>query len=144
MKNEALYPFGYGLSYNEYVFSDLASSNNELTKEGMDLSVRVKNTGKFDGRETVQVYVKAELEGTPNAQLKAFTKIDLQPGEEKEVRLLLPVEAFALYDETGKQKVLPGSYTLHVGGSQPDTRSIALIGSKPMKIVVNCTELVEL
>jgi beta-glucosidase len=133
MKNEALYPFGYGLSYNNYVFSELLLSNQEVTSEGMELSVTVKNTGAYIGRETVQVYIKADREGAPNAQLKAFAKVALKPGEEKTVRLFLPAEAFALFDEDGKQKVLPGTYTVFAGGSQPDARSVKLTGQKPLQ-----------
>lgn len=144
MKNEALYPFGYGLSYIDFVFSDFVLSNKEITPEGMELSVTVKNTGKYIGRETVQVYVKADYEGTPNAQLKAFTKIALKPGEEKTVTLFLPVEAFALYDENGKQKVLPRTYTIYVGGSQPDARSIKLTGQKPLQKDVKLMSMIEI
>jgi beta-glucosidase len=144
MKNEALYPFGYGLSYTDFVFSDLTLNNQEITADGMELSVKVKNAGKQEGRETVQVYIKADYEGTPNAQLKAFTKVNLKPGEEKTVILYLPVDAFSLFDENGKQKVIPGNYIISVGGSQPDSRSIKLTGKKPLQTEVKSMGLIEL
>jgi beta-glucosidase len=68
----------------------------------------------------------------------------LQPGEEKTVQLHLPIEAFALFDDNGKQKVSYGDYTVYVGGSQPDTRSIKLTGQKPLQMVLktmNSTEI---
>lgn len=144
MKNEALYPFGYGLSYTDFEFSNLACSKDSITKDGTDVTVTVKNTGKYAGRETVQVYVKADYDGTPNAQLKAFTKVTLQQGEEKSVQLHLPVEAFSLFDEEGNQKVTGGRYIIYVGGSQPDSRSIKLTGKKPLELVLNAADTIVL
>lgn len=136
MKNEALYPFGYGLSYTDFIFSDLSCNRKEVTGEGIDVSVKVKNEGKFAGRETIQVYIKAKDLDSPNAQLKAFQKVELNPKEEKTITLHLPIEAFSLFDENGKQKVQNGGYTIYVGGSQPDQRSIELTGKKPLEIEV--------
>ena len=136
MKNEALYPFGYGLSYTDFIFSDLSCNRKEVTGEGIDVSVKVKNEGKLAGRETIQVYIKAKDLDSPNAQLKAFQKVELNPKEEKTITLHLPIEAFSLFDENGKQKVQNGGYTMYVGGSQPDQRSIELTGKKPLEIEV--------
>ncbi len=136
MKQEALFPFGYGLSYTEFMYSDMSLSKQEITSEGMELSVKVKNRGEYPGRETLQVYVKANGKEMPNAQLKAFTKVELKPGEEKQVSIHLPVEAFSLCDEEGNRRVAPGSYTVFVGGSQPDQRSAALMGKKPLQLEV--------
>lgn len=136
MKNEALYPFGYGLSYTDFIFSDLSCNRKEVTGEGIDVSVKVKNEGKLAGRETIQVYIKAKDLDSPNAQLKAFQKVELNPKEEKTITLHLPIEAFSLFDENGKQKVRNGNYTIYVGGSQPDQRSIELTGKKPLEIEV--------
>lgn len=144
MKNEALYPFGYGLSYTNFEFSNLSCNTEAVTREGMDITVTVKNSGQYAGRETVQVYVKADAPGAPNVQLKAFTKVALQPGEEKAVILHLPVEAFALFDEEGNQKVMSGSYMIYVGGSQPDSRSIKLTGKKPLEKVFKVAETIVL
>lgn len=140
MKNEALYPFGYGLSYTTFEFSDLILSRNTVTREGIGVSVKVKNTGHMEGRESVQVYIKADFPDTPNAQLKAFTKVSLKPGEEKMVHLFLPAEAFALYDDQGVQKVAPENYIIYVGGSQPDARSVQLTGRKPLQRNVTAPE----
>lgn len=142
METEALYPFGYGLSYTHFTFRDAAVSAPQAGADGVDVSVTVVNDGDRAGRETVEVYVKAERPGTPNAQLKALGKVDLAPGEEKRVTLHLPLCALALCDEEGVSQVLPGDYTLWVGGSQPDSRSIQLTGQEPLRLALHQTEKV--
>ncbi len=140
MEQEALYPFGYGLSYTSFRLGTVQTNGSELTEAGLDLTVSVENVGAMFGRETVQVYVKAERAGTPNAQLKALTKLALQPGQRQEVTLHLPLSAFALCDETGTAVVEPGEYTVYVGTSQPDCRSEALLGFAPQKLSVTAGE----
>ncbi len=144
MEKKALYPFGYGLSYTEFTYSGLIYNQDQLTREGVDLAVTVKNTGKYPGRETLQVYVKVDCEEAPNAQLKAFKKIMLQPGEEREVQLQLPLEAFALYDDLGNRRVWDANYTIYIGGSQPDARSIQLTGRKPLSLNIKALQKLEL
>ena len=144
MEKEALYPFGYGLSYTEFTYSGLSCNQEQLTREGIDLTVTVKNTGKYPGRETLQVYIESDCEEAPNAQLKTFKKIMLQPGEEKEVQLHLPLEAFALYDDLGNRRVLDTNYTVYIGGSQPDARSIQLTGKKPLSFNIKALQRLEL
>ena len=127
MKEEALYPFGYGLSYTEYEYSDMTISENVLTKKGVEISVCVSNCGEQKGRETVQVYIGKEEEGAGiNPQLKAVMKVDLESGEKKTVSIELPLDAFIVFDENGKEYVDNASYRIFVGGSQPDKRSIVL------------------
>ena len=114
MEKEALYPFG----------------------DGLDVTVDVTNEGSVAGRESVEVYVKAERENTPNAQLKGLAKVELQPGETKQVKIHLPLAAFALCNEEGTPIVEAGSYSVYVGASQPDARSVALMGQAPAKLTV--------
>lgn len=135
MEREALYPFGYGLSYTKFTYSDRAVSGG-VTKEGVTVTATVKNTGKRAGTETVQVYVKADREGTPNAQLKAIKKLSLAQGEEAQVSIFLPAEAFALCDGEGKRKVEAGEYRIYISGQQPDTRSEKLTGVKVSALLV--------
>ena len=130
MKNEALYPFGYGLSYSSFEFAAVSSSSEIIGKEGVDIRATVKNTGAMAGAETVQVYVKVCRDNTPNAQLKGLCKVELAPGEEKEVTLHLPAEAFGLFDEEGKLQISKGEVCVYVGGQAPDTRSEKLTGRK--------------
>ena len=131
MENEALYPFGYGLSYTDFTYSDVRISSDLIKEEGISVSAVLKNTGDVEGTETVQVYVKACREGTPNPQLKGIRKVSLKPGESKEVTVTLPLEAFALYDEQAVNRVEAGEYCVYMGGSQPDERSSKLVGKKP-------------
>ena len=142
IETEPLYPFGYGLSYTRFTFNDAAVSAGTAGPDGVDVSVTVRNEGGRAGTETVEVYVKAERPGTPNAQLKGLAKVSLQPGEEQRVTVHLPLAALALCDEAGVSQVLPGDYTLWVGGSQPDTRSITLTGQAPARLALHQTEKV--
>ena len=136
MEKEALYPFGYGLSYTKFGFKNAAVSANEAGSDGLDVTVDVTNEGSVAGRESVEVYVKAERENTPNAQLKGLAKVELQPGETKQIKIHLPLAAFALCNEEGTPIVEAGSYSVYVGASQPDARSVALMGQAPAKLTV--------
>ena len=141
MKKDALYPFGYGLSYTNYDVKDIKVSADTLTDDGVDVEVMVKNTGDVAGRETVQAYVKinaeAPLKHVPNFSLKGIKKLNLDPGEEKKAVIHLPKEAFALADENGEFVVNKGTATIYVGDQAPDSRSEALTGNKVLSITVN-------
>ncbi len=132
MKQDALYPFGYGLSYTDFTYTEAALSGEEIGENGLEVSVTVENTGHRTGTETVQVYVKALLEDgfshVPNAQLKGICKCTLAPGEKQRVCVRLPKKAFALYDEEGRLMLHAGEYRVYVGGQGPDERSTQLTG----------------
>ena len=129
MEQEALYPFGYGLSYTSFDFESVTADTETVTEAGAGLTVRVKNTGAMPGRETIQVYVKIEKDGAPNAQLKALKKIALEPGEVREVSLRLP--NFVYY---------PGRARIFAGGQAPDERSRRLTGRKVAELQVRIEE----
>ena len=129
MQSEALYPFGYGLSYTNYEYSDVKLSTDKVGTDGVDVTAIVKNTGAMAGAETVQVYVKVCKEGTPNAQLKGIKKLMLSPGESAEVKIHLSQEALGVYDEDG-ELVISGNVKIYLGGQAPDTRSSKLTGKK--------------
>lgn len=133
MKKEALYPFGYGLSY-----TDMNCTESCISKDGdgYRISAVLSNDGDMDGAETLQVYVKACLEEAPNWQLKALKKIDLKAGERKTVELALTEADFALYNEEGVKVLNKGEYEVYVGTSQPDSRSTSLTGKTPEKLLV--------
>lgn len=135
MQQEALYPFGFGLSYTQFAYSNEKITGG-MTEEGITVSATVTNTGSRAGTETVQVYVKASGEGTPNAQLKGIKKLTLESGESKEAVIHLPKEAFALYDECGIQRLEKGEYLVSIGGTQPEKRSEALTGRKVTQLKV--------
>lgn len=140
MTSEALYPFGYGLSYTSFAYKDAELSTEKVTKDGAELRVTVKNTGDRAGVETVQVYIKADRENTPNAQLKGIKKVSLEAGEEKRITIKLPVNAFALYDEKAVNRVQKGRYLVSVGTCQPESRSEKLTGQKPVVLSMQAEE----
>lgn len=137
MKKEALYPFGYGLSYTEFT-----CSHETVERDGdkFNISAHLSNEGKMDGAETLQVYVKACQEGAPNWQLKALKKVAVKAGGKAEVTVSLEEADFALYNEEGRKLLKAGDYEVYVGTSQPDTRSVALTGRTPAKITVHFDE----
>jgi beta-glucosidase len=116
---EPLYPFGYGLSYTNFEYSNLILDKKEIKDtETVNVSLTVKNSGSVSGKEIVQLYVK-DLASTvirPEKELKGFKKIELQPGEQKTVTFLLDKRSFAYYNvhlkdwhvETGEFEILIG------------------------------------
>lgn len=127
MKQKALYPFGYGLSYTTYFYENAALVSDKICgEEGVVLRADVTNTGAMDGTETVQIYVGLDREDAPNPQLKKIVKVPLKAGETKHIEAMLPKEAFMLHDENGAPVLYPGTYHIYMGGSQPDARSLEL------------------
>lgn len=131
-----LYPFGYGLSYTNFAYSDMRLSAEELHPgDGVEVSVTVTNTGERDGEEVVQVYCK-DLESshrTPNFRLCGFARVVLKAGESLRVTVPVEVRAFQLVDEDGNRVIEPGKFRLYAGGSLPDGRSIELTGAAPLQ-----------
>jgi beta-glucosidase len=118
MTAKPLYPFGYGLSYTEFAYSDL-----QVRQSGKDVevSVTVRNSGKRAGDEVVQLYVRdVDAAGTvPLRHLEGFTRIHLQPGETKSVTFTLKPEQIARVNAAGERVIAPGAYEISVGGGQP-------------------------
>lgn len=119
-----LFPFGYGLSYTVFSFSNLSLSSDSISSgERISLTLDLKNTGHRQGMETVQVYVKAEESAVlrPEKELKGFLKVNLQPGETKRLSLTLEPEAFAYWDEESREwTVESGLYSILAGSSSRD------------------------
>ena len=121
---EALFPFGYGLSYTTFDISKPVYKNNNV-------QVSVKNTGSSTGSETVQVYIRnlADKEG-PLKTLRAYQQVTLTPGQSKTISIPLPRKSFELWDaKTNTMRVVPGRYEIMVGSSSAD--------SDLKKIIVN-------
>ena len=125
-KIDPLFPFGFGLSYTTFEYSNLKlSAKNTTDKEGVSVSLRVKNTGYIKGKEIVQLYV-SDKECTlqrPEKELKKFAKIELEPGEEKEVTFKLDARDFSYYD--GKREMWiaeSGEFIISAGASSRDIR----------------------
>lgn len=143
MKQEALYPFGFGLGYSTFELSPAELSTTEVSGEGISITATLKNTGSYKTSETVQVYVQAVgQDGAPNWQLKALKKYNLEAGQSQKVDLHLSQQAFALYDDAGVRKIEAGQYLVYVGFSQPDTRSVALLKQKPQQFTVQANATV--
>ncbi|MBZ4670946.1 MAG: glycosyl hydrolase [Oscillospiraceae bacterium] len=121
---DVLFPFGHGLSYTTFEYSDLKLDKKEmLDTETLSVSVKVKNTGKVAGKEIVQLYVKnaKSIAIRPEKELKGFKKIELAPGEEKTVSFVLDKRAFAYYNtEISDWHVPTGTYQILIGKSSRD------------------------
>ncbi len=138
MTNEALYPFGYGLSYTSYEYANVKADKNALDDSGINIDFDLTNTGKVDGRETVQIYVKVSgVENAPKYQLKAFKKVALKSGETQRVSISLSKESFGLFDTEGKFVIPSGKAVVYVGGQQPDARSEQLLGNGVTQIEID-------
>lgn len=134
MEKEALYPFGYGLSYSKAVYSGLKVPASVGKDDDFTVTVTVANTGAYDMDEVVQVYIK-DLESkyaVCNHSLCAFKRISLKAGESKTVVLPVKNMALTVVDDSGERYVDSAKFTLSVGGNQPDARSVALTGSAPL------------
>lgn len=117
-----------------------AAANGDLSAPALGIRVPVKNTGRRNAAQVVQVYVKALRGGTPGPQLKGFAKVWLVMGETKDVEITLPYKAFSLCDGEGKRSVDPGSYKVYVGFGQPDSRTRTLTGQVCAEIDVEFGE----
>jgi beta-glucosidase len=121
-----LFPFGHGLSYTTFQYDGLKLSANQIkSKDTMNVSVDVTNTGKVAGDEVVQLYVHQEKSSVkvPEKELRGFQRISLQPGEKRTVTFALPGEKLAFWDEkTHAFLVEPGVFDLMVGSSSGDIR----------------------
>lgn len=119
---ECLYPFGYGLSYTTFEYSDLVATPSP--QGGINVSLRIRNTGQREGKEIVQLYVRDEYSSvvTYDSILRGFEKISLKPGETQEVTFTLTAQDLALLDKNMEWTTEPGDFTIMVGASSTDIR----------------------
>jgi len=120
---EPLYPFGWGLSYTTFEYSDPTLSSDSIgTEDTVDVSVRVTNTGKVRGDEVVQLYIRDEVSSVtrPVKELKGFRRITLDPGQTQTVQFELGSEALSFLNRDMQPVVEPGTFKIMVGGNSVD------------------------
>ena len=124
--NDPLYPFGYGLSYTNFQYSDITLSAPTMGQDGsVTAMVTVTNTGKYDGAEVVQLYIR-DLVGSitrPVKELKGFDKIFLKAGESKTVSFKITPELLRFYDYELNYVAEPGDFDIMIGGEQPKCKN---------------------
>ena len=124
-KGEALYPFGYGLSYTSFKYDMLKVPTTATAGKNITVSVRVTNTGKLSGEEVVQLYISYQgVKGkVPLKALKGFQRISLKAGESKTVSFTLTPEQLSLVSDEGKMLEAKGKIVLSIGGGQPGVKN---------------------
>ncbi len=116
----ALYEFGYGLSYTTFDYIDCQLNESSFADEGKIVAqVTVKNSGKRDGKEVVQLYIRDRISSvaTPIKQLKAFKKVEIKTGETQTITLEVPLNELALYNARMERVVEPGEFEIQIGSS---------------------------
>ena len=133
MTAEPLYPFGFGLSYTTFTYSNLQlSSSSAGANQPVEATVTVTNTGKHAGEEVAELYLTAEDApvAAPLYALKGFKRISLAPGASQKLRFTITPDMLKLVDDKGQQVLLPGKMKISIGGSLPGNRSEALGAAK--------------
>ena len=127
--NDALYPFGYGLSYTTFQYGDIVLNTPTMKQnETITATIQVTNSGKYDGAEVVQLYIR-DLVGSitrPVRELKGFKKIFLKAGESKTVSFKITADLLRFYDYDLKQVTEPGEFDIFIGGSSQATKTARL------------------
>jgi beta-glucosidase len=120
-----LFPFGYGLSYTTFQYSDLQVTTSKYKSSGeVSINFKIKNTGKVTGDEVAQLYINDEVSSVTTyvEKLRGFERISLAAGEEKEVKMILKPYDFSLLNRDMKRVVEPGWFKIMIGASSEDIR----------------------
>ena len=123
-KNTPQFPFGYGLSYSKFEYSNLTISSNTFTKNGsITASITVKNTGKVVGKEVVQLYIRDVLGSItrPVKELKGFEMIELKPNQAKEIVFTIDEKTIEYYTANNIWEAEPGDFKVFIGGNSAET-----------------------
>lgn len=127
---EVLYPFGYGLSYTTFAYSDLTLNADAIRPgESLTVSVKVQNTGVLAGDEVIQLYVR-DVEASvpvPIRQLQGFTRVHLEPGAQQTVTFTLEPRQMSVIADDGQRVIEPGLFEVAVGGGQPGTAAPVVV-----------------
>ena len=125
IEKDALYPFGFGLSYTSFEYGDLKLSSETMEAEdALTVTISVENTGKFKGKEVVQLYLRDMVASTtrPVKELKAFELVELEPGETKEVTFTITDEMLQFYNANREWTSEKGEFEVMVGGNSRDLK----------------------
>jgi beta-glucosidase len=124
-EGEALYPFGYGLSYTTFRYDNLALGSETIAAtDKLVVSADVTNTGNVASDEVVQLYLNhPSVEGAPRLALKGFKRVHLKPGEKQTVSFELRDRDLSTVDATGTHRIVAGDVKLWIGGGQPVARA---------------------
>ena len=128
-EGEPLWPFGYGLSYTTFSYSDLNLPHRPINAgDPLDTSVTVTNTGKIAGDEVVQLYIRDVVSSVtrPTKELRGFERVTLAPGEKKTVTFTLGPDALSLVNRQMQRVVEPGRFEVMVGASSTELRTATL------------------
>ncbi len=130
-EGEPLWPFGYGLSYTTFSYSDLTLPNSAINAgDPLDASVTVANNGKVAGDEVVQLYLKfPDVPGAPIRALRGFQRVHLEPGASQKIEFHLNPRDLSMVTDLGDIIVAEGKYTVSVGGGQPGTGAASASGT---------------
>ena len=137
-----LFPFGYGLSYTTFAYSNLKLSAPSIRAgDSVMVSVDVRNTGDRTGDEVAQLYIRDNVASVaePVRELKGFRRITLQPGETRTVTFKLGADAFGLYDHEMRRVIEPGTFTIYAGTSSADTISAPLQATGDVMVLAPST-----
>ncbi|HEX6915058.1 MAG TPA: beta-glucosidase BglX [Chitinophagaceae bacterium] len=129
VSNDPLFPFGFGLSYTSFSYSNIRLSDSVVrAKKPVTATVTVKNTGNYDGEEIVQLYLWDEVASVtqPVKKLKGFQKIALKKGESKQVSFTITVEDLKFFNSDLKWVAEPGKFTVYIGENSDTDRSAAI------------------
>ncbi len=123
--NTPLYPFGYGLSYTQFEYSDVKLSAGSFSKNGkITVSVNIKNTGKVTGKEVVQFYIR-DLVGSltrPVKELKGFELVELKSNEQKTITFTVDEKTIEYFTANRKWEAEPGDFKIFIGGNSVETK----------------------
>jgi len=129
VRNDPLYPFGYGLSYTTFKYGDVRLSSNEMTRNGtVEAKVTVTNTGSRDADEVVQLYIR-DVQASisrPVKELKGFQRIHLKAGESREVTFTVTRRELSFYDAEGREIIEPGEFHIMTGPNSRDVSQAVL------------------
>ena len=129
LEKDPLFPFGFGLSYTTFNYSDLQLSKSSIkTDETLIASITVSNTGNYKAEEVIQLYLKDEQSTIPVPQyaLKGFQKVELWPGASAKIQFEIQPKMLEMVNDQGKRVLEKGKFQVFIGGSSPNKRSVEL------------------